>query len=89
MNQYKNQIKLDQNQVLIDFFRTDDYIAVQAIWLQNLLRNSISLETKVNMVEKELADTVKKFRTLKARLDEYEARKAYEVKPAYVLDLRV
>jgi len=40
------------------------------------------------MVEKELADTVKKFRTLKARLDEYEAQKAYEIKPAYVLDLR-
>jgi len=89
MNQYQKQTKLDQSQVLIDFFRADDYIAVQAVWLQNLLRNSISLETKISLLEKDLADTVKKFKTLRARLDDYEAQKAYEVKPAYVLDLRI
>lgn len=72
--------------------RQDDYIAVQAhvVCHRNLLRNSISLETKVNMVEKELADTVKKFRTLKARLDEYEAQKLNKkLNITYVLDLRI
>ena len=89
MNQYQRQIKLDQNQLLVDFFRDDDYIAVQAIWLQNLLRNSIHLEAKVNLVEKELSDTVKKFKLLKARIDDYEAQKAFELKPAFVLDIRI